>query len=366
MHTEIFRGINIGVQTSLSRPTRTKETSSMKIGVLGAGTWGIALAKMLCESGNEVMVWSALKQEIDDLETAHIHPKFPDTVLPDALRYTTDPEKVCSENELLVVAVASVYIRSTMKTAAPYLKNGQILVSVAKGIEEKTLFSMTDVIADQLGSIVEEKSLKIAALSGPTHAEEVIKNMPTTIISSCPDMDTAGVIQDVFTNSFMRVYTNPDLKGVELCGALKNIIALASGTLSGLGLGDNIKAALITRGLAEIKRLGMKMGCREQTFYGLAGMGDLIVTALSVHSRNYKAGILLGKGYDAESAIKEVGMVVEGMNALKPAMALSEKYGVELPIISYVYTAVYDRASPADAVSSLMGREKRSELNDVY
>jgi len=329
MHTEIFRGINIGVQTSLSRPTRTKETSSMKIGVLGAGTWGIALAKMLCESGNEVMVWSALKQEIDDLETAHIHPKFPDTVLPDALCYTTDTEKVCSENELLVVAVASVYIRSTMKTAAPYLKNGQILVSVAKGIEEKTLFSMTDVIADQLGSIVEEKSLKIAALSGPTHAEEVIKNMPTTIISSCPDMDTAGVIQDVFTNSF-------------------------------------IKAALITRGLAEIKRLGMKMGCREQTFYGLAGMGDLIVTALSVHSRNYKAGILLGKGYDAESAIKEVGMVVEGMNALKPAMALSEKYGVELPIISYVYKAVYEGASPADAVSSLMGREKRSELNDVY
>ena len=338
----------------------------MKIGILGAGTWGIALAKMLCESGHEVTVWSALKEEIDNLEATHVHTKFLDIILPDSISYTTDTEKVCSENELLIIAVASVYIRSTMKTAAPFLKEGQILVSVAKGIEENTLFSMTEVIADELGSMIESKGLKIAALSGPTHAEEVIRNMPTTIISSCPDMDTAGIIQDVFTNSCMRVYTNPDIKGVELCGALKNIIALASGTLSGMGLGDNIKAALITRGLAEIKRLGLKMGCCERTFYGLAGMGDLIVTALSVHSRNYKAGILLGKGYDAESAIKEVGMVVEGMNALKPAMALSEKYGVELPIISYVYKAVYEGASPAEAVSSLMGREKRSELSDIY
>lgn len=338
----------------------------MKIGVLGAGTWGIALAKMLCESGNDVMVWSALKEEIDSLEATHVHPKFLDIVLPDSLTYTTDTEKVCSSSELLIVAVASVYIRSTMKTAAPFLKEGQILVSVAKGIEAETLFSMTEVIADELGSTAEEKGIKIVALSGPTHAEEVIKNMPTTIISSCPDMETAEAVQDIFTNSFMRVYTNPDIKGVELCGALKNIIALASGTLCGLGLGDNIKAALITRGLSEIKRLGMKMGCREQTFYGLAGMGDLIVTALSIHSRNYKAGILLGKGYDAEAAIKEVGMVVEGMNALKPAMALSEKYGVELPIISCVYKAVYEGASPADAISSLMAREKRSELNNIY
>lgn len=343
-----------------------KRRQFMKIGILGAGTWGIALAKMLCESGNDVTIWSALPQEIESLTDTHTHPKFLDVVLPDELVYTTDTAKVCGENDLLVIAVASVYIRSTVRTAAPYLKEGQILVSVAKGIEENTLFSMTEVIADELCDKAEKLSLKLTALSGPTHAEEVIRNNPTTIISSCPDMATAEAVQDIFTNSFMRVYTNPDIKGVELCGALKNIIALASGMLYGLGLGDNIKAALITRGLAEIKRLGMKMGCQERTFYGLAGMGDLIVTALSVHSRNYKAGILLGKGYDAETAIKEVGMVVEGMNALKPAMALSEKYGVELPIISAVYKAVYDGADPAACINSLMNREKRSEISDIY
>ncbi len=336
----------------------------MKIGVLGAGTWGIALAKMLSESSHDVTVWSALKEEIDTLESTHTHPKFRDVVLPAAIKYTADIAEACSEKDILITAVPSVYIRSTAKTAAPHLQNGQIIVSVAKGIEEDTLMTMTEVIADELGDIIKEKSIKIAALSGPTHAEEVIRDMPTTILSACPDLKTAETIQDVFMNTCMRVYTNPDIHGVELCGALKNIIALASGMLKGLGLGDNIKAALITRGLAEIRRLGMKIGCCEQTFYGLAGMGDLIVTALSVHSRNYQAGILIGKGYEAESAIKEVGMVVEGINALKPAMKLSALYGVELPIISSVYSVVYDGAPPAAAVNKLMSREKRSEFSE--
>lgn len=338
----------------------------MKIGILGAGTWGIALARMLCESSHDVTVWSALPEEITNLNNTHKHPKFPDITLPDALCFSSDIKTVCSDNEMLIVAVPSVFIRSTTRTAAPYLKDGQILVSVAKGIEADTFYTMTEVIADELGSAVEERSLKIAALSGPTHAEEVIRSMPTTILSSCPDLHTAETIQDVFMNTCMRVYTNTDIKGVELCGALKNIIALASGMLIGLGLGDNIKAALITRGLAEIKRLGMKLGCREQTFYGLAGMGDLIVTALSVHSRNYQAGILLGKGYDADSAIKEVGMVVEGINALKPAIKLAEKYNTELPIISAVYSIVYEGASPSETLTGLMQREKRSELSEYY
>lgn len=336
----------------------------MKIGVLGAGTWGIALAKMLSKSSHDVTVWSALKEEIDTLESTHTHPKFRDVALPAAIKYTADIAEACSEKDILIAAVPSVYIRSTAKTAAPHLQNGQIIVSVAKGIEEDTLMTMTEVIADELGDTIKEKSIKIAALSGPTHAEEVIRDMPTTILSACPDLKTAETIQDVFMNTCMRVYTNPDIHGVELCGALKNIIALASGMLKGLGLGDNIKAALITRGLAEIKRLGMKIGCCEQTFYGLAGMGDLIVTALSVHSRNYQAGILIGKGYEAESAIKEVGMVVEGINALKPAMKLSALYGVELPIISSVYSVVYDGAPPAAAVNKLMSREKRSEFSE--
>ena len=338
----------------------------MKIGILGAGTWGIALAQMLCNSNHEVTVWSALPQEIDNLSSTHIHPKFPDTVLPDGLNYSKDIEKVCTENEMLIVAVPSVFIRSTTRTAAPYLRDNHIIISVAKGIEESTLCSMTEVITDELGALVEEKSIKVAALSGPTHAEEVIKSMPTTIISSCPDLETAEKIQDVFMNTCMRVYTNTDIKGVELCGALKNIIAIASGMLIGLGLGDNIKAALITRGLAEIKRLGMKMGCREQTFYGLAGMGDLIVTALSVHSRNYQAGILLGQGYGYKEAVEKVGMVVEGINALKPAMTLSEKYGTELPIISAVYSIVFEGADPMEKLTGLMTREKRSELGEYY
>lgn len=338
----------------------------MKIGVLGAGTWGIALARMLALSENEVTVWSALKNEIDQLNATHTHPQFPKVVLPDNLSYTTEISDVCSGKEVIIMAVPSVFVRSTTKTAAPYFAEGQIIVSVAKGIEEATLFTMTEVIEDELGSLTKEKDLKIAALSGPTHAEEVIRSAPTTIISSCPDLHTAEVIQDVFMNTCMRVYTNPDIKGVELCGALKNIIALASGVLSGLDLGDNIKAALITRGLAEIKRLGVKLGCREQTFYGLAGMGDLIVTALSVHSRNYKTGILIGQGMDVESAKAKVGQVVEGINALKPAMKLAAKAEVELPIINAVYAVIYEGASPAEMLDNLMQREKRSELSDIY
>ena len=338
----------------------------MRIGILGAGTWGIALARMLCMSNHDVTVWSALPQEIDDLSATHIHPKFPDTVLPEGIRYSKDIAEVCGDNDMLIAAVPSVFIRSTMKTAAPHLRNGNVIISVAKGIEEKTLFSMTEVITDELGDLVKEKDLRIAALSGPTHAEEVIKSMPTTIISSCPDLETAEKIQDVFMNTCMRVYTNTDIRGVELCGALKNIIAIASGMLIGLGLGDNIKAALITRGLAEIKRLGVKMGCQEQTFYGLAGMGDLIVTALSVHSRNYQAGILLGQGYGYKEAVEKVGMVVEGINALKPAMTLSQKYETELPIISAVYSIVFEGADPMAKLTGLMTREKRSELSEYY
>ncbi|MBP3249705.1 MAG: NAD(P)-dependent glycerol-3-phosphate dehydrogenase [Ruminococcus sp.] len=334
----------------------------MRISILGAGTWGIALAKMLCVSGHDVTVWSALPNEIDNLNATHIHPIFPDIKLPDELSYTADIETACKGRDVLIVAVPSPFIRSTAKTAAPYLEQGQILVSVAKGIEEATLFSMTEVIEDELGDLVKEKGLKIAALSGPTHAEEVIRSIPTTIISACQDEKTAMFIQEIFMNTCMRVYTNTDIKGVELCGALKNIIALASGVLSGLDLGDNIKAALITRGLAEIKRLGVKLGCCEQTFYGLAGMGDLIVTCLSVHSRNYNAGILIGRGKTPQEATKEVGMVVEGINAIKPAMRLSKETGVELPIISAVNSVIYEGASPADMVDQLMQRSKRSEI----
>ena len=288
-----------------------------KIGVLGAGTWGMALARMLTVSGNEVQVWSAIEAEVDNLSTTRVHPNLPGMKIPAELQFTKSIEEVCTGKDVLLFAVPSVFVRSTTAKARPYIPDGQILVDVAKGMEPDTLYTMTEVIADELNRDGGPKGVKLVALSGPTHAEEVALDMPTTIVSACPDERAAEFVQDVFSNTCMRVYTNPDIKGVELSGALKNVIALGVGISTGLGYGDNARAALITRGIAEIARLGVAMGCNIHTFAGLAGIGDLIVTATSMHSRNNRAGILIGKGESPEQAVKEVGMVVEGINALK-------------------------------------------------
>ena len=291
-----------------------------KIGVLGAGTWGMALARMLCVSGNEVQVWSALPAEVDSLSAARVHPNLPGMKIPAELQFTKSIEEVCTGKDVLLFAVPSVFVRSTTAKARPYIPDGQILVDVAKGMEPDTLYTMTEVIADELNREGGPKGVKLVALSGPTHAEEVALDMPTTIVSACPDEAAAEYVQDVFSNTCMRVYTNADIKGVELSGALKNVIALGVGISTGLGYGDNARAALITRGIAEIARLGVAMGCNIHTFAGLAGIGDLIVTATSMHSRNNRAGILIGKGKSPEQAVKEVGMVVEGINALPAAV----------------------------------------------
>jgi glycerol-3-phosphate dehydrogenase (NAD(P)+) len=250
-----------------------------------------------------------------------------------------------------------VFVRSTAKKAAPYITANQIIVDVAKGIEADTLSTMSQIIADEL----KNPAVKIVALSGPTHAEEVAKDMPTTIVSACEDMEAARQVQEIFAGTCMRVYTNPDILGVELCGALKNVMALGSGIALGLGFGDNAKAALITRGMAEIVRLGRAMGCQESTFYGLAGIGDLIVTATSVHSRNNRCGMLLGQGVAPEDAIRQVGMVVEGIHALPAAMQLAEKYNVELPIVAAVNAVVNGGASAREQVHALMHREQKAE-----
>ena len=257
------------------------------IGVLGAGTWGIALARMLTRCGHDVVVWSAIESEIDELSTTRKHKNLPGMVIPESTKFTKSIELVCSKKDILLFAVPSVFVRATAKMANPYIKPNQIIVDVAKGIESETLLTLTEVIQDEL-----DKPVYLVALSGPTHAEEVAKDVPTMIVSACSDMEIAKKIQDIFMNSCFRVYTNPDVEGVELCGAVKNIIALAVGIASGLNCGDNTKAALITRGMAEISRLGKAMGCYEQTFSGLAGMGDLIVTATSEHSRNNCCGKL--------------------------------------------------------------------------
>lgn len=333
-----------------------------KIGVLGAGTWGMALARMLSNSGHDVTVWSALPAEVDQLATTRRQKNLPGMVIPDAIKFTKEVAQACEDKDIILFAVPSVFVRSTAKTAAPFIPDGQIIVDVAKGIEPDTLLTLTGVIQDVLTKDGKHDNVKYVALSGPTHAEEVAKDLPTTIVSACEDKETAEKVQDVFMNDNMRVYTNADCLGVELCGALKNVIALASGICSGLGYGDNMRAALIIRGMAEIKRLGLKMGGKESSFDGLAGMGDLIVTATSKESRNYNAGFLIGQGKSAEEAKKEVGMVVEGINAIPAALELAKKYEVEIPIVFAVDSVVNGHAEPRKVIYQLMHREKKSEM----
>lgn len=332
-----------------------------KVGIIGAGTWGIALARVLANAKNEVTVWSAIASEIDELASTNCHPKLPGVILPDNICYTKEIEYVCREKDFLIMAVPSVFVRSTVALAAPYIDANQIVVDVAKGMEPETLYTMSEVILDELKTVCPEKHIHIVAFSGPTHAEEVSRDMPTTIVAACRDMSIAERVQELFEDTCMRVYTNYDIKGVEICGALKNVIALATGVATGLGLGDNTKAALITRGLNEISRLGISMGCNLTTFVGLAGMGDLIVTATSEHSRNNRAGQLIGQGYSAGEAIEKVGMVVEGINALPAALQLAQKHQIDMPIVKAIDAIVNNGKKPDEAVRELMARKQRSE-----
>lgn len=332
-----------------------------KIGVLGAGTWGMALARMLCNMGHEVQVWSALPQEIDQLSTTGVHPKLKDMVIPKEMKYTKEIQEVCTDKDILLFAVPSVFVRSTAAQAAEFMKDGQVIVDVAKGIEASTLYTMTEVIRDELNKKGGLENVKLVALSGPTHAEEVAIDLPTTIVSACPDLGVAQFVQQIFMNPKFRVYTNTDIHGVEICGAFKNIIALGTGIARGLGYGDNTAAALITRGVKEMSALGELMGCKPETFNGLAGIGDLIVTCTSLHSRNLTAGMLLGKGKSRDEAVKEVGMVVEGIYALDAAMQLKKKYDVELPICEMVNGIVNEGLSPETGEKLLMTRMGRQE-----
>ncbi len=331
----------------------------MTIGILGAGTWGIALARMLHNIGHRVTVWSALESEIESYKATHRQPNLPGMVIPEGIVFTADIAEAAAGKEILLFAVPSVYTRSTAAKAAPYIPDGQIIVDVAKGIEAETLLTLTQVIDDELRRC--GKNARLVALSGPTHAEEVALDLPTTIVAACADLDTAELVQDAFMNTCMRVYTNCDVIGVELCGAIKNIMALAAGISQGLGYGDNTKAALITRGMAEITRLGMAIGCKSETCYGLAGIGQQILTATSAHSRNNRCGRLIGAGVPTAEAVKQVGMVVEGINAIPAAMKLAERYSVEMPIVRAVDAVVNHGADARTEVLRLMLREKNSE-----
>ena len=334
----------------------------MKICVLGAGTWGTALASLLAKNMHEVTLWSAIPAEIDALSASGTHKNLPGAIMPVGIEYTADVKKAMDGAEMVLFVVPSQFIRSTAALIAPYVSDDAIIVNAAKGIESGSLMTMTEIIKDELhrgGRIIKNS---IAALSGPTHAEEVAIGLPTSIVAACEDENISIKIAEVYKNSCMRVYTNTDVRGVELCGALKNIIAIAAGICRGIEFGDNAKAMLITRGMAEIKRLGLAMGCRRETFNGLAGIGDLIVTCTSHHSRNNRCGELIGRGKSYAEAAGEIGMVVEGYHALKAAMELAEKYSVEMPITAAVYAVIEEGRSPYAVIRELMNREIKNEL----
>lgn len=329
-----------------------------KVSVLGAGTWGTALAIQLAENDNEVTLWSKLPREIDALRADRKNvPNLPDAVLQDSVILTTDLKEACTGKDLIVFAVASPYVRSTANEAKAFIPDGQVIVNVAKGIEESTMMTLTEVINDVMPNV------ETAVLSGPSHAEEVGRDIPTAVVVGAKSHETAVMIQDTFMNDYFRIYINPDVIGIELGGSLKNVIALAAGVVDGLGLGDNTKAALMTRGLTEISRLGVAMGGNLETFLGLSGMGDLIVTCTSMHSRNHNAGYLIGKGYTMQAAMDEVKQVVEGVYSAKAALLLAAKYNVEMPIVEQVNKVLFEGRTAKEALDDLFTRARQEEVN---
>ncbi len=330
------------------------------VSVIGAGSWGIALALLLAKNGNNVTVWSIVKEEIDMLNEKREHvDKLPGVPLPDSMVFTTDLELAVKGKKVLVLAVPSVFTRGTANKMKDLVQEGQIIVNVAKGIEESTLMTLSDIIEEEI------PQADVAVLSGPSHAEEVGRGVPTTIVVGAKTEETAIYLQNMFMNDVFRVYRSSDILGMELGGSLKNVVALAAGIADGLGYGDNTKAALITRGIAEIARLGVAMGGKAESFYGLTGIGDLIVTCASVHSRNRSAGVLMGQGKTMEEAMAEVKMVVEGVYSAKAAMLLSKKYNVDMPIIEQVNLVLFENKPADEAVKDLMFRDKRVENSVV-
>lgn len=331
-----------------------------KVGIIGAGSWGTALSVLLHNNGHDITIWSALESEIEMLKSEHEHKdKLPGVRLPEDMLFTTNLKDAVEGMDVLVLAVPSPYTRSTSKLLKEFVVQNQIIVNVAKGIEDHSLMTLSEVIEQEVPQAV------VAVMSGPSHAEEVGKEIPTTIVVGAKQRETAEYLQNLFMNDVFRVYTSSDVLGIELGGSLKNVVALAAGIADGLGYGDNTKAALITRGIAEIARLGTAMGARFETFCGLTGIGDLIVTCASMHSRNRRAGILIGQGKTMEEAMDEVKMVVEGVYSAKAAMGLSEKYHIQLPIIEQVNKILFEGKPAADAVKELMLRDKKIEVMDA-
>ncbi len=326
-----------------------------KINIIGSGGWGTANAILLSNCGHEVLLWSYLEKESSDLALYRENKPFlPGVKIPENVKFTSDISE-CGEADLVVMAVPSHAVRATARNLSPYVKDGQLILNISKGFDEKEHKRLSEVISGEI------PCAKIASMSGPSHAEEVALGMPTTNVVACADIELAEYIQEIYMCPTFRVYTTEDIIGLELGGSLKNIIALAAGICDGLGFGDNTKAALMTRGLVEITRLGVKMGAKSETFSGLTGVGDLIVTCTSMHSRNRRAGILIGKGMSVEDAQNEVNMTVEGVRACYSAYELSKKYNVEMPIVTAIYKVLKGEIKATEAVELLMGRNKKAE-----
>ena len=331
-----------------------------KMCVIGAGSWGSALALSLSKNGYKVDMWSRDEEQVKQINEKRENPNFlPGVIFPDSIRLSTDVESVIKDSKIIVLAVPSQAVRSVSKQIKPFVKKEQIIVDVAKGLEKGTGLRLSEVVKQEL------PDNRYVVLSGPSHAEEVSRYMPTTIVSSSESLEAAEIVQEAFMSPTLRVYTNPDVIGVELGGALKNIIAFAAGVCDGLGYGDNTKAALMTRGITEIGRLGIAMGADVRTFTGLAGIGDLIVTCTSMHSRNRRAGILIGQGKSLEETLAEVKMVVEGIVATEVAYEVGKKLNIELPITSAIYSVLYEGKDAKEAVNNLMTRSKKNEMEEV-
>ena len=329
----------------------------MKIAVVGSGAWGTALAILLCKNGHDVTMWTFEKNLVDGMVNDRYNPRLPNTTLPEELKISTDYACVAG-CKIVVIAAPSFPIRSVCRGVAPYLDENAVVVSVTKGLESGTHMRMSEVVADATGH-------EVVALTGPSHAEEVATDMPTALVAACENQEKAELVQDAFMADCLRVYTSPDPVGAELGGALKNVIALCAGVTDGLGCGDNTKAMLMTRGLTETARLGVSMGAQKDTFAGLTGIGDLIVTCTSMHSRNRRAGILIGQGKDAQTAMKEVGAVVEGYYAAKAAYELGQRQGIDMPITEAAYKVLYENADVTETFAALMSRAKKAEPEDA-
>ena len=330
------------------------------ISIIGAGSWGTALSVVLHKNGHKITIWSALAPEIEMLKEKHEQAeKLPGVILPDDIMFTTDLKEAIEGKDMLVLAVPSPFTRSTAKAMSPFVAEGQLIVSVAKGIEENTLMTLSEIIMEEI------PQCEVAGLCGPSHAEEVGKEIPTSLVAGAKKRATAELVQNTFMSEVLRVYTSPDVLGMEIGASLKNVIALAAGMADGLGYGDNTKAALITRGISEMGRLALAMGAKYETLSGLTGMGDLIVTCASKHSRNRRAGYLMGQGYTMQQAMDEVKMVVEGVYSAKAAIALAKKYHVDMPIIEQVNEVLFENKPAKDAVKELMLRDKKVEHDDL-